>query len=135
MDANSWLTEDHLKKYTFIKEFVTNKWQNHTAPEYFTPHEDSHCNAVEQKIYQLIPKNGTDKIIEKERFLLLVSVWVHDLGMFPNITSESLTDDIVRERHHGAPRTKHVSVKDLHFLWGESPHRVRSSKPPVPSVA
>jgi hypothetical protein len=28
-----------------------------------------------------------------------------------------------------------LSVKDLHFLWGVSPHRVRSSQPPVPSVA
>ena len=28
-----------------------------------------------------------------------------------------------------------LSVEDLHFLWGVSPHRVRFSQPPVPSVA
>ena len=61
------------------------------------------------------------------------------INYFSFIWSTYIVSNIIANRTqtilHGAPRTKHVSVKDLHFLWGESPHRVRSSKPPVPSVA
>jgi nucleoside phosphorylase/translation initiation factor 2B subunit (eIF-2B alpha/beta/delta family) len=51
-------------------------------------HICNHCHKVEENIYKLIPHDDKSKesiLTCRERFLLISSVWLHDIGMMPNL--------------------------------------------------
>jgi HD superfamily phosphohydrolase YqeK len=45
-----------------------------------------HCRAVENLIFKLIPH--FEKLKEEERFCLLASAWLHDIGMLPSVADQ-----------------------------------------------
>ena len=50
----------------------------------------NHCLRVEENIYKLIPHDDKSKesiLTCRERFLLISSVWLHDIGIIPNLFS------------------------------------------------
>jgi len=71
-------------------------WQIH-APHY-TDHGIDHCKTVETLLDELIPESARRNLNEYEVFILLGSVWLHDLGMMKKEEGES--DESVREKHH-----------------------------------
>jgi len=81
---------------------VRGKWS--VAPElkYYTLHDDRHSERVEGELYELLPDEQFRKLSSEERFLLLASAWLHDIGMIPDLFGEEdkrLTEIEVRETH------------------------------------
>ncbi len=104
------LSEDNQRRLNHIKRFVENLWRPHDAPPfYFTPHGISHAKNVEEKIKQLIPDEKVDLLREQEKFALLCSAWLHDIGMIPDlfdkkVTLSEKTYHKIREDHHERSR-------------------------------
>jgi len=100
-----WLKEGFGKRAEKIKQFVE---QLYTAKEkqlpmkHYTPHGVDHCKAVEDNLHRLIPKECHEELSEAEKFFLIISAWIHDIGMLRGITSddEQLSDDDIRDEHH-----------------------------------
>ncbi len=85
-----------------IRDHVRGKWS--VAPElkYYTLHDDRHSERVEGELYELLPDEQFRKLTPEERFLLLASAWLHDIGMIPDLFGEEdkrLTEIEVRETH------------------------------------
>ncbi|OPY81638.1 MAG: Initiation factor 2 subunit family protein [Syntrophorhabdus sp. PtaU1.Bin153] len=71
----------------------------------YTPHGVRHCQAVENLFHRLIPFGLYNELNELERFHLLASAWVHDLGMIRAVAIEvandpNLSDEEIRSSHH-----------------------------------
>ena len=104
------LSEDNQKRLNHIKTTVEHLWRPHDAPPfYFTPHGISHAKNVEDKIKQLIPDEKADLLREQEKFALLCSAWLHDIGMIPDLFDEKITlsEEIyhkIRDDHHERSR-------------------------------
>jgi len=86
-----------------ICDHVRDKWS--VAPElkYYTLHDHRHSERVEGELYELLPEEQFTKLTPEERFLLLASAWLHDIGMIPDLFGEEdkrLTEIEVRETHH-----------------------------------
>ncbi len=84
-----WLDEEHGLKLKAIRNAVTDIYKEseikfHDLP-FYTPHGIQHCSAVENLIHRLIPEEKYKKLSLKERFYLLASAWLHDLGMLKNV--------------------------------------------------
>lgn len=97
---SNWLNNQNKKRLEFIRDFVANNWRDKPTIKYYTPHDDSHCKAVEEIIYQLIPGEKYRELLEIERFTLLASVWLHDIGMIPDLFGQSENDEKIRNEHH-----------------------------------
>jgi len=84
-----------------VKEDYLRFWQVH-APHY-TDHGETHCEAVEINLNELIPDDVKETMNEYEVFLLLSSVLLHDIGlMCANATGEKIGD--IRSKHHERSR-------------------------------
>ena len=103
-----WLST-YLKRYETITDRVKQLHKSHESKpplRWYTPHGIPHYEAVEQNIRQLIPPKKVKDLTELERFFLLISAWVHDIGMIKGLMSEdrSITDDDrekeIRDTHH-----------------------------------
>lgn len=106
-DNVSWLpSEDPLyHRFNKIKESVEklhNDYEKGSQLKWFTPHGVPHYQSVESRLKQLLPNGCFQELLVSERFFLLSSAWVHDIGMikgiFPN--DSDLPDDQIREDHH-----------------------------------
>jgi len=64
---------------------------------YYTAHDFSHCQAVEENLNWLILDDVKDKMNPYEIFFLIIASWFHDWGM---IGEESEDSDEVRMTHH-----------------------------------
>jgi len=86
---------------------------------YYTPHDFSHSNAVEENLNWLIPDNVKQKMHIFEIFFLIVAAWLHDWGMVgkPEENAES-----IRETHH--IRTE-KNFEELHDKLHLSEHEAR----------
>lgn len=107
-DASNWQwldpeLGDYLQR---IREKVTELYNdpNNRPLRFFTSHDLGHCQAVEDLIHRLIPRNRHAKLNEREKFYLLASAWLHDIGMLSNVADEvwgeQLNDNEIRRRHH-----------------------------------
>ena len=97
------LKGDDTKRLEIICEYVRGKWS--VAPElkYYTLHDHRHSERVEWELYELLPEEQFTKLTPEERFLLLASAWLHDIGMIQNLFGDEdkkLTEREVRETHH-----------------------------------
>jgi len=54
---------------------------------------------VEEAIYKLIPGDKCRLLKEDERFLLLASAWLHDVGMILNLFGRHEDANVVRDTH------------------------------------
>jgi hypothetical protein len=69
-----------------------------TAPVDFTLHDEDHAFRVAERMGELLPDEVSSKLTDFELTLLLLSAYLHDIGMTP-------TRDVVR-RHHQYILTK-----------------------------
>jgi len=101
-----WLSEQLKRKLENIRQAVSRLFKdyNNSIPlGGFTPHDKTHCEAVEKLIYQLLPERCYRGLREYERFLLLASAWLHDIGMIRGIFDEcdqKRSDHQIRSKHH-----------------------------------
>lgn len=102
-----WLPEDLGDRLTHIKQFVKHLLDTKKdipQIQYYTPHGIEHCQAVEDIMHKLIPGECHKNLGESEKFFLLGSAWLHDVGMlrgiFPNQKELNLSDDEIRDNHH-----------------------------------
>ena len=117
-----WLST-YLKRYETITNRVKQLHKSHESKpplRWYTPHGIPHYEAVEQNIRQLIPNNKIKDLTELERFFLLVSAWVHDIGMIKGLMSddENIADDNrekeIRDSHHF--RSEKYIIEDYNNL-------------------
>jgi translation initiation factor 2B subunit (eIF-2B alpha/beta/delta family) len=91
----------YIQKLTFIREYVTNSWrENRGLPARYTLHDDSHSEMVERAIFKLIPETKYSEFSEPEKFYLLSSAWLHDIGMIPDLFGRKDDYKKVRSEHH-----------------------------------
>lgn len=104
-----WLSTFYQQRYQIIQDRIKQlheKYESKPQLRWYTPHGVPHYEAVEQKIRALIPKDKIKYFTELEKFFLLISAWVHDVGMIKGIMSEDqrMTDDArekeIRDTHH-----------------------------------
>jgi len=105
-----WLNDEYGQKLDEIKDKVTEIYnknqQTYGDLPFYTPHGPVHCQAVEDLIHKLISSYSYKELSLKERFYLLASAWLHDLGMLPYICSIVYKDEFpfseteIRKRHH-----------------------------------
>lgn len=101
----NWLPKDLGKRLDQIKKLTThllNTKENEVHLQFYTPHGDEHCRAVEDNLHRLIPGKLHKKLSEAEKFFLLSSAWLHDLGMLRGLDQQSVSysDEEIRDYHH-----------------------------------
>jgi translation initiation factor 2B subunit (eIF-2B alpha/beta/delta family) len=99
---NELLEGNDSKRLERICEHVRGKWSVARELKYYTLHDDRHSEKVEEKLYELLSDRDFKKLSYEERFLLLASAWLHDIGMIPDLFGEEdkrLTDIEVREQY------------------------------------
>jgi methylthioribose-1-phosphate isomerase len=103
----SWLDPELGRELERVKGAVERLFEaarSEPPLPFFTPHGPEHCKAVEDLLHRLIPKKNYIKLRRMERFCLLASAWLHDLGMIRSVAEYAekrpLTDDEVRSLHH-----------------------------------
>ena len=75
--------EDKIKK---IREFIRGRWEDvRPYAMGYPPHGPTHCEKIEEKLNQLLPEERFKKLSEEKRFLLFASIWLHDIGMHPEL--------------------------------------------------
>jgi translation initiation factor 2B subunit (eIF-2B alpha/beta/delta family) len=100
-----WLADYFGKRLEDIRKFVIHLYQvleKFPQLKWFTPHGKEHCEAVENILHQLIPEDCEENLTEDEKFFLLASAWLHDIGMLRGIfgEEENISDNEIRENHH-----------------------------------
>jgi len=96
---------DLLRRLETVQSRVKNEylrfWQVH-APHY-TDHGNNHCNAVELTLKEILADVVFKDFNEYEYFILLTSIWLHDIGiMVKKDASES--QEKIREHHNERSR-------------------------------
>lgn len=97
------LSEEKRQKFCKIKETVKNHYCVAKGKAgVYTPHDESHCEKVQQYLDKILPPRAMDDIIEVEAFLLLCSAWLHDIGMIPGLFGANDISDTkeIRRQHH-----------------------------------
>jgi len=100
---NTWFKNTtYINVLEGIINYVDEKSEMDIPTDYFTPHDSSHCLAVEKLVKALIEKSNI-KLSELEIFMLFVSVWTHDIGMLESVAKVHLGDsyspDTKRQLH------------------------------------
>ncbi len=116
MDRNPWLDDTFNVRLHDIKKRVLDEHKKSKAPElkWFTPHGEEHYKNVEMRLMQLLPE--CNDLSVNEKFFLLTSAWIHDLGMIKGILDgdEQLDSYEIRDKHH--IRSEQYIVKNHEFL-------------------
>lgn len=122
-----WLPKYYEERLENIRRLVKHlhmSKENIQQIKWFTPHGDSHCQAVEDLIHQLIPGNRHTFLTEDEKFFLLASAWLHDIGMIRGIMGdelESIKDEQIREEHHR--RSEQFIIRNYRQVGIEEPEK------------
>lgn len=115
----SWLGDKgskHSKDLDKIRDAVAKKYDDpqDIALPFYTPHGKDHCQKVEDLMHRLIPKEKYTDLEEIERFYLLASAWLHDIGMLRSVSKEAWGEELepseIRKRHHITAQ-KHIINK------------------------
>lgn len=109
----AWLDDKYdnsSKKLNSIRNSIEKLYEYNKKSEgdlpYFTLHDTSHCRSVEDMLHKLIKDDKHECFTTREKYYLLVSAWVHDIGMLPYVASKvyknepPLDEYEVRKRHH-----------------------------------
>jgi hypothetical protein len=85
----------------------------------YTIHDNRHSEAVEQKLYSILPESTN--LNSHERFFLLASIWLHDIGMSPKLfDNEQNPDDLFQDidekiNYNKEIRNKHA-IRSADFI-------------------
>lgn len=102
----SWLSKELGGRLETIRDRVSHLYEVHeeSSPQspHYTPHGAAHCRAVEDLLHHLIPGSKHEELSEDEKFFLLASAWLHDLGMICGILpgDDDRDAEQIREEHH-----------------------------------
>jgi translation initiation factor 2B subunit (eIF-2B alpha/beta/delta family) len=107
-DWENWLSPEMGEYFVRIQEAVTllHEQEEVKGPlAFYTPHGPKHFKMVEDNLHKLIPdKEAEFNFEEEERFYLLASAWLHDIGMYrlvaKEVWGEELDDNEIRANHH-----------------------------------
>ncbi|MCG6961896.1 MAG: hypothetical protein LJE95_01350 [Acidobacteria bacterium] len=108
----SWLDEADGKYRIRIVTAMTAMIEREAALQpplpFFTPHGIEHHEHVENRIHELIPLESYSQLEARERFYLLASAWLHDVGMLRSVANlyfgrEAHVEEI-RKLHHDIGR-------------------------------
>jgi translation initiation factor 2B subunit (eIF-2B alpha/beta/delta family) len=90
---DDWIKLDIYKKdLENVEEYSRNKSGSfNKSNPFYTKHGPEHCKAVENKVKELIEKSEI-KLSDLEKFILICSVWTHDLGMNDDISKAFFID-------------------------------------------
>lgn len=81
--------QGNIKRLDNICKHVTLKWRDTRPPYPYTPHDHTHNIRVEEVLYKLFPPEElNERLSTEDIFLLLASVWLHDIGMIPKLFPE-----------------------------------------------
>lgn len=72
---------NYLKILKEIEDHVTVLWKRHTGTRWEPLHDSNHNRQVEKALYRLIPEDKFNNLEPYEWFILLASVWLHEIGM------------------------------------------------------
>lgn len=105
---NNWLSKeksDYLVQIQNAVKALHNQNNNRKPLAFYTPHGPKHFQMVEDNIHKLIPDEKAKDLFDvDERFYLLASAWLHDLGMYRSVVMDvygkDLDDNEIRKRHH-----------------------------------
>ena len=107
-----WLDDEYGLKLENIRKAVEDLYSENKAKfgdlAHYTPHDIDHCKRVENLLHRLIPNEKYKELTMKERFYLLASAWLHDIGMLKNVylslwpSNEMCTISRIRKEHHKA---------------------------------
>ena len=100
---SNWLkTENYQSILAKIEEYYDNLCKSDGVSDYFTPHDSSHCQAVEKLAKALIKKSNI-KLTDIEKFILFICIWTHDIGMIGKVAKLILGDsysiELKRQKH------------------------------------
>ena len=99
----AYLKGDDAKRLKIICDHVSGKWKVSPELKYYTLHDHRHSEMVEWELYELLPDEQFKKLSYEERFLLIASAWLHDIGMIQDLFGDKdnkKTEIQVREEHH-----------------------------------
>ena len=104
-----------------IKDFVKRRWRDYYESQEgektgeegiisyilgvpYTPHDEWHSLKIEEKLSTLLPDKDKEAIddafSDDEKFLLLAAVWLHDIGMIPDLLHDNIMDaSELRKKH------------------------------------
>lgn len=90
-----------------------------TSPIDFTLHDEEHAFRVAQRMFELLPEDVASKLTPFELALLLLSAYLHDIGMTP-------TRDVVKKHYEyilttGDGLLSEIEVKELQH-WLDEAH-------------
>jgi tetratricopeptide (TPR) repeat protein len=80
---------------------------------HYTDHGETHCKTVEKNLDELIPDDIKSELNEYEIFLLLSSVYLHDVGIMCATTSVEENEEIRRNHHKRSEQFIIDNMKDL----------------------
>lgn len=95
--------------YEKVKTLVDELSQK-SSTDFFTIHDSTHCLAIEKIVDMLLSKCKSFSLTDLEKFLLLVSIWSHDLGMFDAIAKEYFTEMGVTNSYTNQKRKIHEEI-------------------------
>ncbi|SHG34994.1 hypothetical protein SAMN02745206_03722 [Desulfacinum infernum DSM 9756] len=106
----NWLSDEYAEKLDRIRHAVRKLIADCESmfPQLagYTPHGPEHFERVENIIHRLIPGDKVEKLKMRERFYLLASAWIHDVGMLRGLFGDEehdrlkYSDDRIRREHH-----------------------------------
>lgn len=111
-----WLQGEWEQRLIEIRKRVKDLYKAKEADpqvKNYTIHGETHCQAVEDLLYRLIPGELHQKLSESEKFFLLASAWLHDIGMLKGIlgdNDETIGDEALRDNHHS--RSEEYIIKN-----------------------
>ncbi len=88
---------EYNEKICFIKDFLIKKvWTPFDPLIPYTVHDERHSEIIEEMLGNLLPENVYDHLTPREYFLLIASIWLHDVGMVPHLfDNEKVAPDVI----------------------------------------
>ena len=124
-----WLSGELLKRFYKICHCVTildSGKENKTQGRWYTPHGTDHYKSVERILGQLLPPKKRARLTESERFFLLSSAWLHDIGMIKGLFDwdcNKFDFDDIREEHH---RRSEKYINESYAMLGIKQHETEA---------
>jgi hypothetical protein len=95
------ISKNHADNLLNISQFVEQSWTSKQNLPYFTTHGSSHNIAILNALDEMLKAYVNIKLTEMEVYLLLISAWLHDIGMLDwDCLSEKFVSEYVRNNHH-----------------------------------
>lgn len=103
MGFEAKLSKRYKEKLERVKDEVTKLYDAAKGLQgFYIPHDENHCQKVQEYLDKIVSARALADIPEKECFLVLCGVWLHDVGMIPQLFGPADISNIetIRKKHH-----------------------------------